>query len=174
MVDPLWVSSFITLILVIITGYYAWETKKIRLEAIRPNFALKIDFLNVGGGIKALYLVNTGGTARNVKIDVQSDDMIFEKFFFAPSIVKDDSVYLYSNLDKLKEDAEKIEVKLLFEDGYNRKLSDFLELDFGTLQYEEFEEREIATHYKQLDFILKEFERAIKKKIKNDLKKEKK
>jgi len=32
--DPLWVSVFVTVVLVGITGYYARETRKIRLESV--------------------------------------------------------------------------------------------------------------------------------------------
>ena len=66
-IDPLWISVFVVVVLVVITGYYARETRKIRLESIRPNFSLRTGLYTIEGGMHELYLRNTGGVARDVK-----------------------------------------------------------------------------------------------------------
>lgn len=47
--DPLWVSILVTITLVIITGLYMRETRKIRLESIRPIFSLRTGLYTIGG-----------------------------------------------------------------------------------------------------------------------------
>ena len=65
--DPLWISAFVTVVLVVITGYYARETRKIRPESIRPNFSLRTGLYIIEGGMHELYLRNTEEVARDVK-----------------------------------------------------------------------------------------------------------
>ncbi len=97
--DPLWVSVFVTAILVIITAYYAREMKKMRIESIKPNFSLRTGLYTIGGGIHALYLINRGGVAREVKIDVKENNAV-KKRYFVPSLSLGEEVNLEFRLLK--------------------------------------------------------------------------
>ena len=68
--DPQWVTVFVTIALVGITGFYAWEVKKTRVERVKPSFSLRTGLYTIGGGIHALYLINRGGVAKDVYIDI--------------------------------------------------------------------------------------------------------
>jgi len=133
--DPLWVSVFVTCALVGITAYYAWETRKMRLESAKPCFSLRTGIYTIGGNALGLYLVNGGKVAKDVKIDVNQDNGI-KNLYYAPSIANGEEV----TLGVVPEEARKrngwIEVFLSFKDGYGRDLKESLKLDFIVLSKE--------------------------------------
>jgi hypothetical protein len=133
--DPLWVSVFVTCVLVVITAYYAWETRRMRLESAKPCFSLRTGIYTISGTALGLYLVNGGKVAKDVKIDVKQDKGI-TNLYYAPSIANGEEV----TLDAVPEEARKrngwIEVSLSFKDGYGRDLKESLKLDFTELSKE--------------------------------------
>ena len=138
--DPLWVSVFVTVVLVVITAYYARETRKIRLESVRPNFSLRTGLYLSNGGMHGLYLRNTGGVARDVKVDIETSNNE-NKSFFVPSLDSGQEINLSVNFQQVRENNGFVKVKLEFKDGYNRNLIDSL---FVNLKQLSEEKREIA------------------------------
>lgn len=151
--NPLWVSVFVTIVLVIITGYYARETRKIRLESARPIFSLKTGLYTVRihqgygvythnryrfddtskeGEMHKLYLRNTGGVARDVDVDVETSTNE-NKLFFVPSLDSDQEIDLGVNFQQIRESNGFVKVKMKFKDGYNRNLIDELSVDLKQL-----------------------------------------
>jgi hypothetical protein len=149
--NPLWVSVFVTIVLVIITGYYAMETRKIRLESARPIFSLKtgsytirthrgygvythkrFDYISEEGEMHKLYLRNTGGVARDVDVDIETSTNE-NKSFFVPSLDSGQEIDLRVNFQQIKESNGFVKVKMKFKDGYNRNLIDELSVDLKQL-----------------------------------------
>jgi hypothetical protein len=58
-----------TIALVVVTGYYAKETKRLRRIAELPSFALRPSAVTLSGDLFNMYLVNTGQTATDIRID---------------------------------------------------------------------------------------------------------
>ncbi|MBN1761741.1 MAG: hypothetical protein JW878_01505 [Methanomicrobia archaeon] len=132
--NPLWVSVFVTVILVIITGLYLWETRKIRLESARPIFSLR------PGVTDERYLINTGRLAKDVNVDVKSSANE-DKSFFVSSFDSGQEIDLETDFEQIKKDKGFVKVELKFNDGYNRERKDSISVDFKQLSKEE---REIA------------------------------
>ena len=136
--DPLWVSVIVTVVLVGITGLYLWETRKIRLESIRPNFSLRTGLYLSDGGMHGLYLRNTGGVARDVNVDIETSNNE-SKSFFVPSLDSGQEIDLRIDFQRIQETNGFIEVKLKFKDGYRRNLKDHLFVDLKQLSEEKRE-----------------------------------
>ncbi|MCJ7571940.1 MAG: hypothetical protein MUO82_08710 [Candidatus Thermoplasmatota archaeon] len=115
--DPLWVSAFVTFILVCITAYYAIETRKIRIGSVKPLFALRTGF-PISEEPMSLYLMNNGGVAIDVNIDVLIDDVIKHRYYVA-SIPNDGYVDLHISLKECKENKNKIKVKIDYKNSYS-------------------------------------------------------
>ena len=130
--DPLWVSVSVTFVLVVITAYYAIETRKIRLESIRPIFSLITPQSHhdpLRPDVAGLHLRNTGGIARELYVDVESS--IGEtKLLFVPSLDISERVVLI-NLERIWDEKGSVKVTLKFKDGYNRKRTDNLTINLG-------------------------------------------
>lgn len=164
--DPLWVSVLVTIILVVITGYYAREMKKMRIESIKPNFSLRTGIYTMGGGIHALYLINRGGVAREVKIDVKENDVI-KKRYFVPSLSLGEEINLDISSENLKDKKGVLEILLIFKDGYDRNLNDSLKIDFESIKKEgreiQFQSVSLNKNLKEINSSLKNIESSISK-----------
>jgi len=150
-IDPLWVSVLVTSVLVIITAYYARETRKIRLESIRPNFSLRTGLYTIGGGMHSLFLRNAGGAARNVNVDIETSNEE-KKLFFVPSLDSGQEIDTQINFQHIRDNNGIVKVKLKFRDGYNRNLNDSFSIDFSQLLEEN---REITSQSDQIEKIVK-------------------
>ena len=157
--NPLWASVIIAAILAIITAYYAREMKKTRMESIKPNFSLRTGLYTIGGGIHALYLINIGGVAREVKIDVKENDSI-NKRYYVPSLGLGEEINLEFASDNIKDRTGILEIILTFKDGYYRDLDDILKIDFDAIKKEG---REIQLQLVPLNRSLEEISSSLKK-----------
>jgi len=154
--DPLWISVLVTITLVIITGLYMRETRKIRLESIRPIFSLRTGLYTVGGGMHFLYLRNNGGVARDLKVDVKTNAE--SKKLFVPSLYSGQEINLDIDFQKIRENNGFVNVKLKFKDGYNRSLNDSLSVNFRRLSKEG---RQITFQFSPIDQRLEEIRMAL-------------
>ena len=78
-----WILAILTFVLVLVTTYYAWETRKIRKEAEKmreiankPIFSLEISDSSCSENpavTASLYLINYGPFARDIHINVVSE-----------------------------------------------------------------------------------------------------
>jgi hypothetical protein len=127
------------------------EMKQSRLDAVKPNISLQPgDFTH--GGFGALYLVNSGGVAKDVKIDIEVTKPKSKDLLFVPAINREHRVYL-SVGDKAQDQGGVVKVDVVFKDGYNQMLSESLSIDFSELKEEG---REIWTQYSELSEIKRE------------------
>lgn len=161
--------------LVGLTALYAWATVRIakenkrtieemkqsRLDAVKPALSLQPEGFTFGGGFSALYLVNSGGVAKDVKIDIEVTKPESKKLLFVPAINREHKVYLEEG-GKAKDQGGLIKVHVDFKDGYNQSLSESLSIDFSELKKEG---RAIWGQYPELHEIkrvLEQIERKIK------------
>jgi hypothetical protein len=157
--DPLWISVFVTVVLVVITGYYARETRKIRLESIRPNFSLRTGLYIIEGGMHELYLRNTGGVARDVNVDIETSTNE-NRSFFVPSLDSSQEIDLDVDFQQIRENKGFVKVKLKFKDGYKRNLIDSL---FVNLRQLSEEKREITFQSSPRDGYIEKIAHALER-----------
>jgi hypothetical protein len=134
--DLSWFSIAVTILFAAITGYYAYETRKMRQEAIRPNLSLRTGMYTYGGGFDELVLRNTGAVAKDVDIDIErgmEGGPTTKEALFVPSIDKSQEVSLITDLDSIRQRNGFVNVHLSFKDASNRKLTETLSIDFADL-----------------------------------------
>ena len=146
--------------LVALTAIYAWATlmiarankrtieemKQSRLDAVKPYLSLQPGDFTEDGGFGGLYLINSGGTAKDVKIDIEIAKPESTRSLFAPAIEREHWVYL-GPITKAQDQTEVITVRLQFRDGYNHPHNDSLSIDLADLRKEG---REIIGRYSEL------------------------
>ena len=126
--DPLWVSVGVTAILVIINIIYAYELRKMRLESVKPIFSLRPSLI-IRDEPMELYLLNTGGVAKDVDIDTFINSEKKDSLFVA-SVPTNGEVDLKIGLNKVMEKKGKIDVILSYKTSYDKKLNNTLPLDY--------------------------------------------
>jgi hypothetical protein len=135
--------------LVALTAIYAWATlmiarankrtieemKQSRLNAVKPSLSLQPENWNVGPILGALYLANSGGVAKDLKMDIQVTTPELKKLAFVPAIDREHKVYL-----QISEEAELqggvVKVDVYFRDAYNQSFTESLSIDFSDLKRE--------------------------------------
>jgi hypothetical protein len=138
------------------------EMRQSRLDAVRPALSLQPGGFTFGGGFSFLYLMNSGGVAKNVKIDIELTNPDEKKAIFVPAINKEHMVLLtLENVGKIQDLGGFLKVNVSFEDSYNQSLNESLSIDFSELKKEE---RELRGQYSGLDDIREALE-----KIENDM-----
>jgi hypothetical protein len=134
--DLSWFSIAVTIIFAAITGYYAYETRKMRQEVTRPNLSLRTGMYTYGGGADELVLRNTGAVAKDVDIDIEKGvegGPTTKEALFVPALDKLQEVSLITDLDSIKRQDGFVNVRLSFKDASNRKLTETLSIDFADL-----------------------------------------
>lgn len=132
--DPLWASVFVTVVLALITFWQMMEARKLRLESVKPALSLEPGQYLISGGFMFLYLVNDGGTARDVKIDISYDGS--KESLFAPSISRNEKWLIIQNAAGLYEKGTQINVYVKYKDTYGKNHLQNLSVDFGKLKKE--------------------------------------
>jgi hypothetical protein len=131
-----WFSIIVTLVFAAITGYYAYETRRMRQETLRPNLSLRTGMYAYGGGFDELVLRNTGAVARDIDIDIErgiEGSPTKKEALFVPSLDKSQEVSLITDLDSIRRYNGFVNVRLSFKDTSNRKLTETLSIDFAAL-----------------------------------------
>ncbi len=137
------------------------EMRQSRLDAVKPSLSLQPEEFTFGGGFSALYLMNSGGVAKDVRVDIEVTNPDSKKVLFVPAINREHKVYLQID-GKVQDTGGFIKVIVNFKDSYNQSLSESLSIDFSELKKEG---REIRGQYSELDEIQRILER-IERKVK--------
>ena len=135
------------------------EMKQSRLDAVKPSLSLQPGGFTLGGGFSELYLVNSGGVAKDVKVDMEIAKPESRKSLFIPAIDAQHWVYLGAVV-KTQEQTGVITVHMKFRDGYNQPLSESLSIDLSDLKKEG---REITGQYSDLHEIKRTLENLANK-----------
>jgi len=106
----------------------------LRLESVKPALSLEPGEYLIGGEFMLLYLVNDGGTARDVRIDVSYENT--KESHFVPSISKDEKCIVIQNASDLHKRGSQVNVCASYKDAYGKKHSESLSIDFGKLKKE--------------------------------------
>lgn len=138
------------------------EMRQSRLDAVRPSLSLQPGESTLGSTFSSLYLRNSGGVAREVKIDINITNAEQKQAIFVPAIDRDHMVYLpINNVDSLYITGGVMNVHIDFIDSYNQSLTENLSLDFSKLK-EEW--RKLTGQYSELNEIrrvLENIERSV-------------
>lgn len=138
------------------------EMRQSRLDAVRPSLSLQPGESTLGGIFSSLYLRNSGGVAREVKIDINITNAEQKQAIFVPAIDRDHMVYLpINNVDSLYITGGVMNVHIDFIDSYNQSLTENLSLDFSKLKEEG---RKLTGQYSELNEIrrvLENIERSV-------------
>jgi hypothetical protein len=131
-----WFYIIVTIVFAAVTGYYAYETRRIREESIRPKLSLRTGMYTYGGGFDELILRNTGAVARDIDIDIErgmAGGPKMREALFVPSLDTSQEVSLITDLDSIRRYNGFVNVRLSFKDAANRKLTETLSIDFAAL-----------------------------------------
>ena len=110
------------------------EMKQSRLDAVKPSLSLQPWGFTFGGGFGALCLVNSGGVAKGVKIDITISNPPSKKSLFMTALDKEYMAYLpIDNIGELQRTGALVEIVATYKDGYNQSLSEHLSFDFSNL-----------------------------------------
>lgn len=134
--DVSWFYIAVTIVFAAVTGYYAYETRKMREEAIRPNLSLRTGMYTMGGGADKLALRNTGAVARDIDIDIEKGvegGSTVKEELFVPALDRLQEVSLITDLDSIRRRNGFVNVTLSFKDASNRRLTETLTIDFADL-----------------------------------------
>jgi hypothetical protein len=132
--DLSWFSIAVTIVFAVVTGYYAYETRRIREETLRPKLSLRTGMYTYGGGFDELILRNTGAVARDIDIDIErgmEGGPTQKEALFVPSLDTSQEVSLITDLDSIRRYNGFVNVYLSFKDASNRKLTETLSIDFA-------------------------------------------
>jgi hypothetical protein len=138
------------------------EMRQSRLDAVKPALSLQPEGFTFGGDF-SLYLRNSGGVAREVKIDIEVTKPPSKNVLYVPALNKEHIVRLPLETTKeIYEAGGLVKVVVSFKDSYNQSLTETPQMDFSNLKEEG---REIIGQYsEQYEIIeaLKDIERKIK------------
>lgn len=135
--DPQWVSVGVLVVLALITGYYAYEVRLTRRATREPSLSIVTDEPTFRGDVSRLALVNSGGVARDVKIDISTGDDTRKKGFYCPALHDGNFLWLDFDINEIQKGKGKVVVELRFKDNSGNILSRSLGLDFGNLEVED-------------------------------------
>jgi hypothetical protein len=129
------ITALATVVLAIITGYYAFETMRIRKEASRPRLALHTGIYTLDGSVHGLILRNTGPVARNLTVDVQVKDTKGNEHvsIYFPSLNTGEEHYLTHKLHDVELGKGVINVLINCFDSTNHPIKDTLSINFDDL-----------------------------------------
>ena len=152
--SALWASVGMSIVLACITAYHAFEARKIRIESIKPSFSVTIgpypssfDFFG-GGDSRAglfgerrkidykithygLYLINSGGRAKNIRVDLEYDTSVgktVEKYY-SPALTSGE----WLSLEVSPEYVQRLKIFISYLDDYNHELTDEFSFDYSQL-----------------------------------------
>jgi len=150
--------------LVALTGVYAFATimvvkanrrtidemRQSRLDAVKPALSLQPGQFTEGGNLdfSALYLHNSGGVAKEIKIDINITNPASKKSLFMTALSKEHVAYLpIENISELYKSGGLAEISVTYKDSYDQNLNTNLSFDFSNLQKEG---REVLGQYSEL------------------------
>ncbi|MBA7503698.1 hypothetical protein ES706_02318 [subsurface metagenome] len=181
------IESSALVLAAIMMGWSAWQSRSIayssreqieqmrqqRVEVVRPSLSLRPEHYTAGGGFMTLLLQNTGGLAREVKIDIEATNSLEKKSLFIPAIDTEHIVYLPIDIHKIERSSGTVKVKAYLKDSYNRNLTEELSIDFGMLRAEDrdfaFQEAPMYRALGNIERKLGEIERSLRQ-IEGDFK----
>jgi hypothetical protein len=125
------IYAFATILLVFENRKTIKEMQQSRLDTVKPAFSLQPGGFVIGGGFNELFLVNSGGVARNVKVDLQVTDPVKKELLFFPTIDSDHRGWL--QVGDVQNTGGIVRIKIQYKDSYSQNFSEDLEINFSEL-----------------------------------------
>jgi hypothetical protein len=135
-IDSGWAAVIIAGVLAFITFLQMMEARKIRLESGKPALSLMPRRWIVGGPFLTLFLVNNGGLARNVHVDVTHDGE--KRSIYIMSLAEKDMLRIVEDTRELVSKGSRLLVHVTYSDAYGKKHQDDMEVDFDQLKQGQF------------------------------------
>jgi hypothetical protein len=135
-IDAGWASVIIAGVLALITFWQMMEARKIRLESGRPALSLMPRRWIAGGPFLMLFLVNNGGLARNVEIELTYAEE--RRSMYIMSLAENDKLRIVEDSSELSKKGGKLLVHVNYKDAYGKKHQDDMEVDFDKLKQGNF------------------------------------
>ena len=165
-------STFLNLAwfaLVALTALYAYatlmvvqESKRMRLDAVKPSLSLQPGMFTMDERFHALYLVNSGGVAKGVKIDINVNNPPSKKALFMTALNKGYLAYLpINNISKLYNTGGLVEISVTYKDSYDQDLNANLSFDFANLKEEGRDVIGQESELHEIKRVLEQIERKI-------------
>ncbi len=130
----------VTATLVILTGLYAQEARKSRLEAVRPALSIRLEGKDEWHNVFVyMYfrLHNGGGTARNLKMDIKTKEPYHTKRLFLADIDRGETVTVpLEGFRDVQRNKGFVILDVLYDDTYGLGHYETLKIDFGALAAE--------------------------------------
>jgi len=148
------VYAYATLRVVRATSKQTEETKRMieemrqsRLDAVKPALSLQPEGFTFGGDF-SLYLRNSGGVAKEVRIDIEVTNPSSKNILYVPALNEEHIIRLPLETTKeIYEAGGLVKVVVSFKDSYNQSLSETLLMDFANLKEEG---RDVIGQYSEL------------------------
>jgi len=152
------IYAFATIMLVLENQKTLKEMQQSRLDSVKPALSLQPEGFSFGGGFSSLYLVNSGGVAKKVNIDVEVRDPHSKKLYYVPAIDKEHKVYL-EIAGEVQKKGSVIIVSVSYYDNYDQKKNETYQIDFSELLKEG---RKIWGQHSDVDSVLRELQNIAK------------
>lgn len=130
--DSTWALVFATLTLAGFAAYQGIEARRLRFESVKPALSLRPERYIISGPPTFLYLVNNGGLAHNLKIDVSYDDT--ENSGFVPSLGRGEKARVVEDAHELYNKGSSLSVHVSCRDIYGKRHQQKLSIDFDQLK----------------------------------------
>jgi len=141
------VGSSALVLAALMMGWSAWQSRSLayssreqieemrqqRMEMMRPSLSLIPEDYLLSGDFTTLLLQNTGGLAKEVRIDIEMTSSPEKELLFIPAIDKERVVRLPIKVEEIKKSNGTVRVKVELMDCYGRRLTEELSIDFGRL-----------------------------------------
>ena len=131
------IYAFATILIVFENRRTVKEMQQSRLDAVKPALSLQPGLFYDGGSFGALYIHNSGGVAKEVKVDIKTSNPKMEKHIFLPALNRGYRIYLYDiPVGKLRDTGGLVEIAINYKDSYNQSGQEHLSFDFAALKAE--------------------------------------
>lgn len=138
------IYAFASIIVMTATSKQAKETRRIieemrqsRLDAVKPALSLEPGMFTMDGKFNALYLVNSGGVAKEIKIEINITNPTSKKALFMTALNRERMAYLpIDNISILYTTDGLVEISVTYKDSYDQILNTNLSFDFAKLKEE--------------------------------------
>ena len=138
------------------------EMRQSRLDAVKPALSLQPGMFTMDGRFHALYLVNSGGVAKGIKIDINVSNPPLKKALFMTALNKEYLAYLpINNISKLYNTGGLVEISVTYKDSYDQSLNTILSFDFANLKEEGRDVIGQESELHEIKRVLEQIERKI-------------
>jgi hypothetical protein len=129
-------TALSTIVLAVITIFYAAETHKIRIGAMKPILTLQCDYAPGETDLaRKLFLSNNGPVAQDISIntDVKIKDEIITKKIYLYSLAHRERVEILSNVYEVKDNDGEIKVRMRYYDADMKIYRSEIVVDFAKM-----------------------------------------